>query len=91
MTKTLEEIKEMNIPIGAPVELTINVSQSKALSEIYGNPIHKELVYFTGLIDKGETSNYDIISCELMDEGKVKKKGYALPFIEDIIILEYKK
>jgi hypothetical protein len=91
MTKTLEDIKEMNIPIGAPVELTINVSQSKALSEMYGTPIHKELVYFTGLIEKGDKNNYEIISCELMDDGKVKKKGYALPFIEDIIILKYKK
>ena len=44
MTITLEKIKEMNIPVGTPIELTINHSLYKEK-----NVIIKEMGYFQEL------------------------------------------
>ena len=79
MAKTLEEIKGMNIPVGAPIEMAI----SKACGK------YKQIGYFDELIkDLGEGEDYDESFNKVMYHTNfLEKKIEYLKNIESITIL----
>lgn len=87
MTKTLEEIKGMNIPVGAPIEVTINTSLAVDLTKMPNNKTYKELGYYQGI------SNDDKLAYgTLLYEPSTRKNpnepphGVLIPLIENITI-----
>ena len=78
MAKTLEEIKGMNIPVGAPIELNVD---SPINDETF-----KKIGYFDRITEKNQLA-FTYSLGERFPQGEV----IHLDYINDIKILEYKK
>jgi len=91
MTITLEKIKEMNIPVGTPIEITTNYKN-------FSN--YKIKGYFQGLLKNFWSEGGVVYSCEkLKSKINVKvdpfrKEGIPIlqiPYIKEIKIIKTKK
>ena len=88
--KTIDQIKEMNIPIGAPIELTLNTSISNEFKKNPNNETFKQLGYFQRIEDKTEDDLYGTIIYNPTTKISTES-GCMIPYIEDIKMLDYKK
>ena len=90
--KTLDEIKEMKIPVNTPIELTVNAFLTKDLKK--SNETYKVIGYFNGLEKnpKGMGSlKFYSISGRHYDTNNPVEEKIKIPLIEEIRILGYKK
>jgi hypothetical protein len=92
MTKTmLEKIKEMNIPVGNPIEVIVKASD---------NQNFKAMGYFVEVCKNGSENKdwekygtlvYNISTGKPWDSDSPTRQEIGTYYIEDIKILEYKK
>jgi len=92
MTKTiLDKIKEMNIPVGTPIEVIVKTSD---------NQTFKSIGYFVEVSKNGSekkkwekygTLVYNISTGKHLNANFPTTQGIGTELIEDIKILEYKK
>ena len=85
MTKTLEEIKGMNIPIGTPIEIKWELEYTK---ETY-----RDIGYFKGLTSYRQRGGKEIQEIIITSRAEDTHTGNRrnISKIKDIKILEYKK
>jgi len=82
---TLEEIKEMNISVGTPIEVTLK-------DKIYGT-LYKELGYYEGVLSGAESGvlEYSPTQDKVPDERGIIPGSCYINRIQELKILEYKK
>jgi len=81
MTMTLEKIKGMNIPVGAPIEMTLKK---------FSWPSYSVIGYFQGIDFETKFVLYDE-QVKRLEFQKHSISRAVISEIEDIKILEYKK
>ena len=92
MTKTLEEIKGMNLSVGTPIELTINSSVHIDGRKGKDNKISKEMGYFKRFIKRTDTEGNDVSNLiyDKTNGGYTDdESSYLICLIEEIRILQY--
>ena len=82
MVLTLEKIKELNLKVGTPIELDIN------LGNFIGKDMKQKVLGYFNLVDKEEKILY---ICDKIGSPYTKRESYFFAHIEDIKILDYKK
>lgn len=90
MAVTLEQIKEMNIPVGARIELTINTDINGKFEKMPENKTYSILGYFEGIHEEGEFPSiaYSSGKSSFGEMNSTYHSGYMLPVIEEIKRLE---
>ena len=82
MTMRLEQIEEMKIPVGTPIEITVNHFNGSGYSR---KPI-KKLVYFGGAIRREGFG--EVLRLRKQPE-KTEYQYYTLDRVEEIKVLKY--
>ena len=84
MKLTLEKIEEMQIPLGTPIELTIEDSETK---------LYRAVGYYHGLIrgKKGDTLSCDSNTANDSNWKPLLCNQFMISSIKEIKISEYKK
>ena len=86
MTITLEQIEEMKIPVGTPIELTILYHNGPKYTE----KLRKRLAYFGGLgKSKVSIAEEDILRCKKDPQNIGYHQVYHFEKIDEIKVLEY--
>ena len=90
---TLEKIKEMNIPVGTPIELKLNklLSEGNFEKKLSDNEECKVTGYFHKISKMSSYNNYFLVYHTSTGHRFPYKQEVFLGFIEDIKILEPKK
>lgn len=91
MTKTLEEIKGMNIAVGAPIELTLNSDLSPEGIKNLDNKTYNAIGYYQGLNEKSRELIYYQATGRVFNPKNPVEEEVWIPYIEDITILAPKK
>ena len=84
MTITLEQIKEMKIPVGTPIELTVNHFNGP----VYSRKPVKRLVYFDGAIRREGFG--EVLRLRKQPE-ETEYQYERLERIEEIKVLKYQE
>jgi len=85
---TIEQIKEMNIPVGTPIEMTIRSSISGDFNKLPENKKLKQIGYFIKI--KESKKNPILKYTPILNFPEIAE-SYLLKYIENIKILEYQK
>lgn len=95
---TLEKIKEMNIPVGAPIEVTLNSEISMGLVKGPNNKLYRELGYYRNATEIIDDDNflvpilkYDRATGSRRNPEEPMKRAIEISSVEEIKILKYEE